>query len=126
MAKARARKAKGRSKPRRVKAPMVKRKKSKSRKGGYKAAPTTVKSVFKQQPLLVKGGILVTGLQMISTPAGPYATSIADKLMEGTKASATVAVKQAPYALLKPTNYYPIIFGVIGHKAAKMLGVKGL
>ena len=103
----------------------------KKRKGGYRrkgrsrkgraSAPKTVKGVFKQQPLLVKGGIVLTGMGIVSEPS-----AMGDPIFQLQNKQWSNFLNSVKANAMDPKRYYPIAFGVIGSKAAKMLGLKGL
>ncbi len=97
------------------------------RKKGHRATPRTVRGVFKQQPLLVKGGILLTGVEILTDTsyggASPLKRTVA--MVKGTDSVDNV-VASGKQAALNLTNYYPIVIGFLAHKGAKILGIKGL
>ncbi len=95
------------------------------RKG--RKTPRTVRGVFKQQPLLVKGGILLSGLEILTDTsyggASPLKRTVA--MVKGTDSVDNV-VASSKQAALNLTNYYPVVIGFLAHKGAKILGIKGL
>ncbi len=94
---------------------------------GTRHAPRTVRGVFKQQPLLVKGGILLTGVEILTDTsyggASPLKRTVA--MVKGTDSVDNV-VASSKQAALNLTNYYPVVIGFLAHKGAKILGIKGL
>ena len=103
------------------------RRKKKGRKGGYrrkkgvKKVPKTVKGVWKAQPLLVKGGMALTGIGIVSEP-GPGG----DPIFQLQNKQWSNFLNSVKANAMDPKKYYPVVIGVIAHKGAKMLGVKGL
>ena len=109
MAKARARKAKGRSKPRRVKAPMARRKKryGKKRKGGVGK---------KAMPLGAAIGAGATGLEMLTEKMPDGSISVAEAVFYpygsvGAKVSALG--KKSLIKLKQPDNYKYALAGML-------------
>ncbi len=105
-------------------------KKRSSRRGrgkrkGTRHAPRTVRGVFKQQPLLVKGGILLSGMEMLTdTQYGGTPLKTAIGVFKKTDTTDNLIMRTSG-AITNVENYYPIVIGFLGHKAAKMLGIKG-
>jgi len=92
------------------------------RKASRRAHPRTVMGQIRQQPLLVKAGI---GLSVLDILTGPGAN--------GVSASTQLQAKQYTNALntvesnaMDLGSYKPLAYGIIGHYIAKVLKVQGL
>ena len=101
---------------------MARRKRSRSRsrrsrrsKGVKKS--NSIKATIKRQPLAVKGGMAITGLNLVSDPQLVY------QLQNKQWSNALNTVKTRA---VTPATYTPIVVGVLVHKGAKILGVQGI
>ena len=97
------------------------RKKGRRRGGSRRGSktPKTFKGVWKRQPLLVKAGLGLTGLEIASNSLNLAIAQLQAK--QYGSASATIS-----NAATNLNNYKPLAYGVVGHYIAKTLGVKGL
>jgi hypothetical protein len=77
----------------------------------------SIKATIKRQPLAVKGGMAITGLNLVSDPQLVY------QLMNKQWSNAIGTVKARA---VTPNTYMPIVVGVLVHKGARILGVKGI
>ena len=101
---------------------------SRSRKGSVKT-PRTVSGVWRAQPLLVKGGMALTALE-IATNAPPIGGASPAGYLFDTSATMQSKLEQVPKKLgsnaMNFDNYKPLAYGVIAHYVAKKLKIKGL
>jgi hypothetical protein len=92
------------------------RSRSRRRSKGVKQS-NSIKATIKRQPLAVKGGMAVTLLNLVSDPQLIY------QLQNKQYSNLLGSVKTRA---MTPTTYTPIVVGVLVHKGAKILGVKGV
>ena len=100
-----------------------------SKKGGVKQVPKTLGGVWRAQPLLVKGGMAITGFDIL-TKVPPTGGESPVAYLFNPAVTMQQKVNLIPAKLgsnaMNLTNYKPLAYGVIGHYVAKKMKVKGL
>ena len=86
---------------------MAKKKKGKRRRSYRKKAK---RSGPKAKPVGLAGGAALSGFEMLTTPSGPFSSSILDKIASK---DFTTAVKQVPYSVTDPMKYKYAAVGMV-------------
>ena len=92
-----------------------------SRRGKVAKMPTTVKGVFKRQPLLVKGGVGLSVIEILTKPGVGGDPMVQIQAKQWGNFMKSVAANAQDLS-----SYKPVAYGAIGHYVAKQLGLKGL
>ncbi len=96
------------------------------RKRGHRATPKTIGGVWRAQPLLVKGGMVLSAFEIASneTPSGKPLVVLEAVLKKQAKLDQLTSAIQAN--ALDLGSYKPLAYGVIAHYVAKKMHIKGL
>jgi len=105
------------------------RRRSRGRKRGSRAStPKTLSGVFRQSPLAVKAGAVLSGFEVATKPTGTGDTALnaVIKMAKG-QATATYAASQVKAAAMNPQAYKPLAIGFLIHWVnKKTIKIKGV